>query len=161
MAFLKRVEEALQQHFESNPIIRKIRRIEPVAEKELGALTSLVLTQDPGLDLSVLKEFYPETAKPLDFIIRTVIGVEPEVVQNRFSEFARRHTELTAKQTRFLNLVQNHIVKYGIVTLDQLYDAPFTTIDSNGLDGVFNTEQQIDDLITVIETFQPQEGATA
>ena len=45
--------------------------------------------------------------------------------------------------------------------MEKLYEEPFTSIDSDGLDGVFVSEAQIDELIHIIETFQPQTGAQA
>ena len=160
MIYTQMVEETLQKLFDTNPTLQKIRRGEPVSQGDLTVLTSLVLTQNPNVDLNILHEFYPETAGSLDFIIRTLVGMEPEAVQARFSEFARKHPALTAKQTRFLGLLQNHICRYGTISVERLYEPPFTTLDSDGLDGVFTDENQIDELITIIESFQPQQGAS-
>lgn len=154
------VEETLEKHFISNPVLLKIKRGEPVTSKDLTALTSLVLTQNPDVNLELLKEFYPDSAPPLDYIIRTIIGMEPEAVEARFAAFARKFSE-SAKQTHFLRLLKNHIHKYGSITVDKLYEEPFTSIDSNGLDGVFHDNGQIDELIHIIQTFEPQTGAQA
>jgi type I restriction enzyme R subunit len=114
----------------------------------------MVLTQHPGVDLELLKEFYAETAAPLDFIIRSLIGMDPEVVKSHFALFVQRYPKITANQTLFLSFLQNHIARYGTIELTKLYEPPFTTINSDGLDGVFTDEQQIDDLLTIIQTFQ-------
>ncbi len=159
MVYTQMVEQTLREMFDANPILRKIKRGESVSEADLVALTSLVLTQNPSIDLSILKEFYPETAGPLDFIIRTIVGMEPEIVQERFGEFARKHPGLTARQTQFLSFLQNHINRYGTITVERLYEPPFTTLASNGLDGVFEDENQIDELIALIRSFQPHQEA--
>ena len=153
-AYKRRVEEALRDMFTSNPTLQKIRAGEPVTDRDLNALTSMVLTQHPGVDLELLKEFYADTATPLDFIIRSLIGMEPEAVKRHFSLFVQRYPQITANQTLFLNMLQNHIAKYGTIELAKLYEPPFTTINSDGLDGVFTNEQQIGDLLTIIKTFQ-------
>ena len=153
-AYKRRVEEALRDMFTSNPTLQKIRAGEPVTDRDLNALTSMVLTQHPGVDLELLKEFYADTATPLDFIIRSLIGMEPEAVKRHFSLFVQRYPQITANQTLFLNMLQNHIAKYGTIELAKLYEPPFTTINSDGLDGVFTNEQQIGDLMTIIKTFQ-------
>lgn len=160
MAYRKRVEEVLIQLFATNATLQKIKRAELVSSQDLDALSSLVLLQNPDIDLNILKQFYEKTAVSLDFIIRSIIGMEPEAVAGRFAEFAHKHPQLTAKQTRFLSLLQNHIAKYGAIELDRLYEPPFTTVDSNGLDGVFAAETEIDELISIINTFKPQEGHT-
>jgi len=152
------VEETLEKLFDTSPVLQKIRRGEPVSENDLNSLVSLVLIQNPDVNLELLKEFFPESAPPLDFIIRTIVGMEPEAVEKRFAAFARKFSE-NSRQTHFLRLLKNHIHQYGTITLERLYEEPFTTIDSEGLDGVFAEEAQIDELINIIETFQPQTGA--
>jgi type I restriction enzyme R subunit len=103
-------------------------------------------------------EFFSETAVPLDFAIRSIVGLDPESVAARFAEFARRHPKLTAKQTRFLGLLQNHIARFGSVTLDRLYEQPFTVVDADGLDGVFEKPEEIDDLLDILSIYEPPMG---
>jgi type I restriction enzyme, R subunit len=152
-AYQQIVEAELKRHFESDPTLKKIRAGESVSEADIQALVSLILTQSPNASRNVLAEFFRSTAVPLDFAIRSIIGVEPKVVADRFVEFARKHPSLTAKQTRFLSLLQNHIARYGSITVDRLYEQPFTVIDADGLDGVFDREDEIEDLIQIINTF--------
>ena len=57
-------------------------------------------------------------------------------------------------QIQFLDMLQNHIAKYGAIELEKLYDPPFTIDHTDGIDGVFS-DTEIDDLIAIIETFQP------
>ncbi len=154
------VEETLEKLFDTSPVLKKIRRGAPVSERDLDTLVSLVLTQNPDVNLELLREFFPESAPPLDFIIRTIVGMEPEAVEKRFADFARKFA-VNSRQTHFLRLLKNHIQKYGAITVDKLYETPFTTIASDGLDGVFRDDAQIDELINIIQTFQPQPGAQA
>jgi type I restriction enzyme R subunit len=154
VAYRQRVEQVLAGLFDINPTLRKIRRGEPVAETDLTALVSLVLTQHPDVNLAWLTEFYPDTAGDLAAAIRTIVGLEPEVVAERFGEFFARHPRLSAKQQRFMALLQNHIAKFGVVTLDKLYEAPFTQVSPEGPDGVFD-DAEVEELITVIGRFQP------
>src|SRR5204863_2219622 len=128
--------------FERNPTVQKIRGGEPVTDADLNALTSLVLTQNPDVDLELLRGFYADTALPLDFIIRSIVGMDAEAVRTRFEEFTQKHPSLTPKQIRFLSLLQNHIARHGSITVARLYDDPFTLVDADGLDGVFADERQ-------------------
>jgi type I restriction enzyme, R subunit len=81
--------------------------------------------------------------------------MDAEVVEQHFADFVRRHPKLNAQQIRFLGLLKNHISKYGVVSIDKLYEAPFTQVDSDGPDGVFHNEEQMDDLINILEAFKP------
>ncbi|MEK8121662.1 DEAD/DEAH box helicase family protein [Methylocystis sp. IM4] len=157
-AYKQVVEAELRKHFESDPTLKKIRAGEPVSDADLGALVSLVLTQSPNASRQILAEFFSATAEPLQHAIRAIVGMDPKAVEERFSSFALKHPELTAKQTKFLVLLQNHIARYGSITIERLYDAPFTVIDADGLEGVFESEDEINDLLQVIRGFAPPEG---
>jgi len=154
VAYRQRVEQVLTDLFETNPTLRKIRRGEPVTESDLAALVSLVLTQHPDVNLAWLTEFYPDTAGDLATAIRTIVGLEPEVVAERFGEFFARHPQLSARQQRFMALLQNHIAKFGVITVDKLYDAPFTQVSPDGPDGVFD-DAAVEELIAAIGRFHP------
>jgi len=154
-AYRQIVEGELRRHFETNRTLQKIRAGEPVSEADIHALVSLVLVQSPNANRDVLQEFFSETALPLDFAIRSIVGLDPTAVALRFAEFSRAHPKLTAKQTRFLGLLQNHIARFGSITLDRLYDQPFTIVDADGLDGVFEHPQEIKDLLQIVNVFAP------
>lgn len=154
-AYQQIVEAELKRHFHTSPTLKKIRAGEAVSEADIKALVSLVLVQSPNASRDILEEFFSETAVPLDFAIRSIIGLDPEAVAARFADFAGKHPKLTAKQTRFLGLLQNHIARYGSITLDRLYDQPFTVVDADGLDGVFVKSEEIDDLLDILSAFTP------
>ena len=158
-AYQEIVEAELKRHFDTNSTLQKIRTGEPVSDADLNSLVSLVLTQSSNASREVLEEFFSETAVPLDFAIRSIVGLDPEAVAVRFADFARRHPSLTAKQTRFLGLLQNHIARFGSVTLDRLYEQPFTVVDADGLDGVFDKPEEIDDLLDILGDFAPPAAA--
>ena len=154
--FRKQVQEALLSVFDENPTLQKIKVGIPVSNEDLKALTSLVLTQNPNVDHEILKEFFEETAEPLDQAIRSIIGMNAEVVNERFSDFVTRYPSLSSNQVSFLNLLKNHISRYGSIEVGQLYETPFTALHSDGLDGVFTDEKMIHDLIAVIDSFKPE-----
>lgn len=160
-AYQQIVEAELKRHFDTNPTLKKIRTGESVSDADIQTLVSLVLIQSPNASRDVLEEFFADTAVPLDFAIRSIVGLDPEAVAARFAEFARRHPSLTAKQTRFLGLLQNHIARFGSVTLDRLYEQPFTVVDADGLDGVFEKPEEIDDLLDILSVFAPPAVARA
>ena len=145
--------------FEENETLRKIRKGQSVTDDDLQSLNSLIHARNDQLDLNDLKEYYPETAQPTDQLLRAIIGMDPEAVKECFQDFVNRHKKLNSLQIKFLEMLQNHISKYGCITVEQLYEDPFTMIDSNGLDGIFTDESQIDDLIEVVKLFpQPDDS---
>ncbi len=153
-AYRKRVEQALSSLFTNNPTLQRIKAGQPVSETDLKTLVSLVLTQYPDLDLTDLTEYFPETAGHLDMAIRTIIGLDAQTVDQVFQGFVRKH-RLNSMQIRFLTLLQNHIARYGSIELERLYDAPFTSVHTEGLDGVFPENAQVDELMSLIKKFSP------
>ncbi|MCR6644909.1 MAG: hypothetical protein NVV62_10565 [Terricaulis sp.] len=160
-AYRQIVEEEVRKHFATDPTLQKICAGEAVSPHDLETLVSLILTQSPNSSRDILAEFFASTAEPLLFVMRSIIGMDPKAVAERFTVFAQKHPELTAKQTRFLALLQNHIAKYGSITLDRLYEAPFTVIDADGPDGVFEREDEISDLLEILTVFAPPQGDQA
>jgi len=155
IAFRRRAEETLKPLFDKNPTLIKIRNGQIVSEADLNALTSMVLTQNPSVNLELLREFYTETATPLDFMIRSIIGMDSLAVKQRFESFVHRYPQLSSTQIRFLSMLENHISKYGSIELGRLYETPFTSVHSDGLDGIFKDERQIEDILGILQTFKP------
>jgi type I site-specific restriction endonuclease len=49
----------------ADPVLKKIRRGEPVTDEEFDKLNSLLHTLNPDVNLATLREFFPDTAVPL------------------------------------------------------------------------------------------------
>jgi type I restriction enzyme R subunit len=97
----------------------------------------------------------------LDLAIRSIIGLDAESVNRRFTTFVQQHPTLSSSQIRFLDLLQNHIAKYGSIEIARLYEPPFTTIHTDSIDGLFSDDGQIDAVIDIIEFFQPPKEGIA
>ena len=152
-AYEQIIEAELKKHFATNPVLKKIRAGELVSDGDIHSLVSLVLIQNPYVQRAHLEEFFSETAGPLYLAIRMIVGMDAEAVRERFVSFVQDHPKLTAKQIRFLSLLQNHIARYGTIEVEALYDAPFTIIDADGPGGVFENEGDLSDLIEIVRSF--------
>ncbi len=150
-AYRNRVNNVLQAIIDHNETLRRIRLGEPVSPQDLEDLCSLVLTQEPGLDLHDLMEYFQQ-AESLDQAIREIIGMDADAVRQRFTQFVQAHPNLASHQIKFLDLLQNHIAKYGSLHTDDLYEPPFTTLHSDSLDGLFD-QQLADEIFDIIGSF--------
>lgn len=151
--FRREVEKTLTPLFESDAVLQKIRRGEPVTDAELEQLNALVHIQNPNVELNTLKEFFPESTESLDKILRTIVGMDRAAIEQAFTDFVQQvHTHLNSKQQRFITLLKNHLVRFGTIQIEQLYEAPFTQIHDGGLDGVFS-EAQADVLAQFVQQF--------
>ncbi len=158
VAYRNRVTNVLQGIIDKSDTLQRIRRGEPVSPDDIEKLCSLVLVQEPGLDLHELAEYYPQ-AGGLDQAIREVIGMDARAVHARFSDFVQAHPNLASHQIKFLDLLQNHIAKFGSIEIAQLYEQPFTTLHSDGPDGLFE-EPLVDELMAIIGSFESKKRET-
>ncbi|GAB5407321.1 MAG: DEAD/DEAH box helicase family protein [Aureliella sp.] len=156
VAYRARANRVLQAIIDESETLQKIKSGEPVSQKDLDDLCSLVLTQEPGLDLHDLEEYFPQ-AGGLDRAIRGIIGMNAAAVHKRFEAFVQAHPNMASHQIKFMDLLQNHIAKFGSIDIAQLYEPPFTTLHSDGPDGVFE-EPMVDELLDIIGTFQPDDS---
>ncbi|MGL6162427.1 type I restriction endonuclease subunit R [Microbulbifer sp.] len=157
--YRRRVKSILDQMLERNPVLQKLRRGEPIQDSELKNLTSSILTEHPGVSLEALNAFYGRTAGQLQITLRELVGMDPQAVEAHFTGFLHAHPQLTHKQVRFMNLLKNHIAQYGTITVEKLYDAPFTSVSHEGVDGVFQPGD-VDDLVAVLKPFLKDAATT-
>lgn len=157
LLYRRRLKTILEQMIAANPTLQKIRKGEPIAEHELQSLTSTILTSHPGVSLEVLNEFYGRTAKDLHITVREMIGVDVQAIEEHFKRFLHSHPSLTAKQVNFMNLLKTYIAQHGSIVIEKLYDAPFTAVSHEGIDGVFNYDIA-GELIGMLQPFIIQES---
>ena len=152
MIYRRRLKGILDKMLSENPILQKIHNGEAIGESDLQTLTSTILTTHPGVSLDVLNEFYGRTADQLDLTVREIIGLDPQAVEEHFKQFLHAHPTLTAQQVRFMNLLKNYIAQHGSIVVETLYDAPFTSVSHEGIDGVFKPDD-VGELIDVLRPF--------
>jgi type I restriction enzyme R subunit len=151
IAYRNRVQKVLTELIEQCEPLRKIKAGKPITESELDTIAALVIAQEPGLNIRDLIEYHPDLTGDLSAVIRTLIGLDADMVEQRFTNFAQNY-KLNSIQMRFLDLIKNHIRKYGAIELTKLYEDPFTAFSQEGLDGIFPEHDQADELIDLIES---------
>lgn len=152
MIYRRRLKGVLDDMLAANPTLQKIHKGEPIAETELQTLTSTILTSHPGVNLEVLNEFYGRTASELQLTVRELIGLDVQAIEQHFTSFLHTHPSLTAQQVRFMNLLKNYIAQHGSIVIEKLYDAPFSSISHEGIDGVF-APSDVSELVAVLKPF--------
>jgi type I restriction enzyme, R subunit len=150
--YRSKIQKALTQILDTNPVLQKIRNSEPVTQEELHQLDSLILTQSPDLDLNLLCEFFPHCGS-LHLAIRSIIGLDPETVRSELRSFMQQH-RLNARQNHFMELLIKQISTAGGLFKSELWEAPYTTLNSEGVDGIFPNEDDVDQLLASITPFE-------
>jgi type I restriction enzyme R subunit len=150
-AYRNRVETVLRELFENNTALQKIKSGQPVASEELDSLVTEVLVMDPDLHLEDLLMHFPNKSRTLALAIRQIIGMDAVRVDEHFKDFVRKYPALNSNQIRFLEMLKGYIARYGAIELEQLWDSPFTSLHSQGVDGIFTKSEQVDDLLDLLK----------
>jgi len=48
-------------------------------------------------------------------------------------------------------MLKGYVARYGVIELEQLWDSPFTSLHTQGVDGVFTQTEQVDDLLDLLK----------
>ncbi|MBI3867053.1 MAG: DEAD/DEAH box helicase family protein [Verrucomicrobia bacterium] len=148
-AYKHRAEKVLKALLEKSDVLRKIRSGKPVTEGDTHSLAEQMMELDPEFSLAGLQNLFTDTQR-LELAIRRILGMEAADVDGFFMQFSQAHPRLTATQIRFLDLLKNHIARYGLIEVEKLWEAPFTTLDSDGLSGVFAEKEQ-DEILHIVK----------
>ena len=156
MQYRRKIKKVLDNMLATNPVLQKIHNNRSVPESELKTLTSTILAEHPGVDLKTLNQFYGRTARDLNITIKEIIGIDPQVIEQHFTAFLHSHPRLTHQQVQFMNLLKQYLSEHGCISIEKLYESPFTSVSHEGLDGVFK-EQDVNELVTVLKPYIPLE----
>ena len=148
-AYKYRAEKVLKGLLERSDVLKKIRAAKRVTEQDTKALAEQVVELDPEFSLEGIQNLFTDTRR-LELAIRRILGMEAADVDAFFMQFSEAHPRLTPTQIRFLDLLKNHIARYGLIEVEKLWEAPFTTLSSNGLSGVFAENEQ-DEILHIIK----------
>ncbi len=159
VAYRQRVQKVLDGHFAGDPVLVKIRRNEPVSEGDLASLCALVLQVDDKANIYQLAGHQPATREALLATLRGLVGLDAAAVEAAFTAFVHGHPMLSARQMRFLSLLQTHLATNGGIELDRLYEKPFTDVHADGLDGVFS-DNEIDEIEQIVRQFPARSTAS-
>ncbi|MDK9771803.1 DEAD/DEAH box helicase family protein [Vibrio sp. B181a] len=151
MVYRKRIKDILETMLANNSVLQKIHQNQPVTEEELKSLTSTILTQHPGVDVNALNAFYGNTPEQLSETLIQLVGLDAELVNERFTEFMQTH-QLSYIQVQFLNQLKGFICRHGRIKMANLYEGQFDKLtNGEGLD-IFN-DATADQLEALIEPF--------
>jgi type I restriction enzyme R subunit len=71
--------------------------------------------------------------------IRSMLGLEAAAAKQAFGELLVGQT-FNSAQIRFMDLLLNFFTSQGVLNPAQLFDSPFTDLNSSGLAGLFDQE---------------------
>lgn len=144
---VNRLEELIREH-KDNITINRIHQGETITEKELQSLEAMLFND--GIKKEQLEKELGQELNLVQFIIG-LMGLSSNCVDEAFAKFINDY-QLNTVQIEFLDTIKKFLTKNGKIDPTKLYDAPFKSFHSLGIDGVF-TEQQADVIFDIVDDF--------
>lgn len=130
---VRRFIEANRDHI----TLIKLHKAEPLTAQDLEELERFFLEQGIAApeELEAIK-----ADEGLGHFIRSLTGLDRVAAKGAFSAFIADR-QLKADQLEFLDRIIDALTETGFVDPKNFYESPYTDIDSQGIVGVFPTEQ--------------------
>ncbi|MBU1535904.1 DEAD/DEAH box helicase family protein [Myxococcota bacterium] len=136
-SYRDRVEAYIRKN-KDHITIRKLQMNKPITKAEIDELERLLFD---GKERGTKEDYIREIGEqPLGKFIRSIIGLDQQAVHEAFSEFLLAGN-LRADQMRFLDMIIKYLMQNGTLEKGMLFEAPFTDINDQGLQGVFDDAQ--------------------
>lgn len=147
--FRAKARQFLQAH-EDHLTVHKLRFNQALTPTDLSELERILL--ESGIGTPEHLEYAKETSQGLGLFICSLVGLNREAAKQAFGEFLSG-SSASANQIESINLIIDHLTHHGVMNPGLLYESPFTDINSQGPEGVFNPKQ-VDALISVLENIR-------
>lgn len=145
-SYKDRVESFIRKN-KSHLVIDKLHKNIPITENELSLLEDLLFKDSVGTKDEYKRE-YGEV--PLGNFIRSVIGLDIEVVNRLFSNYIQDE-DLKPNQITFIQTLINYLNVNGTLEKSLLVKPPFNETHDEGVIGIFEDEKDVRDIISIID----------
>jgi len=146
-SYKDRVESYIRKN-KDHLTIQKLRKNIAVTKDELNAVENMLFTESVAGTKEQFVQQYGE--KPLGAFIRSITGVDQSVLNEAFADFLQTG-ELRADQMTFINTIISYLSKNGTINKAMLFESPFTDLNDQGIDGVFDDDAEIVKVIKIID----------
>ncbi len=148
--YRKKVEAYIREH-QDHIAIHKLKRNEPLTEKDLEELENMLFSAEEVESRERFEEVYGKD-KSLQLFIRELVGLDRYAAKAAFARYLE-DSNFSANQIRFVENIIDYLTQNGVMNPGLLYEPPFTDIHQAGLDGVFADEEDADLLISLVRSF--------
>ena len=152
-SYKDRVESFIRKN-KSHLVVNKLHKNIPITEKELALLETLLFEDSIGTKDDYIREYGD---MPLGNFIRSIVGLDIEVVNQLFSDYIQQEN-LKPEQITFIKTLIDYLNVNGTLDKSLLVKAPFNEAHDAGIIGVFNDESDVRQIISIIDAVNDNAG---
>jgi type I restriction enzyme R subunit len=145
-SYKDRVESYIRKN-KDHLTIYKLNNNIAITQSELDVLEKMLFTDGVAGSKEEFNKEYGQ--KPLGNFIRSLIGLEESAVEKAFADFLQAGS-LRADQITFTRTLMAYFIKNGVLDKTLLYESPFTDINDQSLNGLFEDAKVIQ-LVRIID----------
>jgi len=146
-SYKDRVESYIRKN-KDHLTIHKLRNNIAITKEELNAVEKMLFKESIAGTKEQFIQQYGE--RPLGAFIRSITGVDQAVLNEAFADFLQIG-ELRADQMTFINTIISYLSKNGTINKAMLFEPPFTDLNDQGIDGVFDNDADLVKVIKIID----------
>lgn len=154
--YAKKVEDYLRNH-QDEIAIQRLRNNQPLTPTDIQSLeqTLLSIGEDEGQRL-LTSMLQMQEMPTLAHLVRRIVGMDRSAAKGAFATFLADRS-LTAPQMRFVELIIDQLTSRGFMEPSALYEQPFSSLHSDGPEGLFAGKPNIiDGLFQTLEETLPK-----
>lgn len=144
-SYKDRVEAFIRKN-KSHLVIDKLHKNIPITPKELDLLESFLFNEELGSKEEYEKEYGDQ---PLGKFIRSVVGLDIEIVNRLFANFIE-DKNLKPAQITFIQTLINYLNNNGTLDKKLLTQPPFNEASDDGIIGLFE-DNKVREIVSIID----------